>query len=277
VTIRTPFSTSGVSGPDPPEQPDGTNHQQSTQESSQTIAIEAVDAAPRDPPAFLRRSFGSKVQGPNGKSSKLSKPFAVTATKMRSVFDHWRRAFAQDTSIPKAEHRVVGIAGAAFAILILVVIVAGVGAAIAVGQIKSLKSDVAMLQRELLPLRVRLGKLEQAEKAKRDSGRQEEAQDEAYSEKNKAGGETRTDQAALNLSREEAQVIREYIKPAASSGTAAPAINVGDPIAGATIPLPSPITEKVPRLSGAKFTVRNGAIIILRRDSRQADAVLPPS
>ncbi|MBR1145095.1 hypothetical protein [Bradyrhizobium sp. AUGA SZCCT0431] len=180
--------------------------------------------------------------------------------------------------MPKAEHHVAVIGGAAFAILAVVVVVAGVGAAIAVGQIKSLKSDVAMLQRELLPLRERLGKLEQAEKTRRDSGQQEAAQVDATSEKNKAGGETRTDQAVLNLSREEAQVIREYIKPAPSSGTAvAPAINVGDPIAGATIPLPSPITEKVPRLLGARFTTRNGAIIISMRNSRRADAVLAPN
>jgi hypothetical protein len=35
--------------------------------------------------------------------------------------------------------------------------------------------------------------------------------------------------------------------------------------------------EKIPKLLGARFATRNGSIIILRRDSRQADAVLPPS
>jgi hypothetical protein len=33
----------------------------------------------------------------------------------------------------------------------------------------------------------------------------------------------------------------------------------------------------VPKLLGAKFTTRNGSIIIVRRDSRQADAVLGPN
>lgn len=177
--------------------------------------------------------------------------------------------------MPEAEHRFAAIGGAAFAILTVVVVVAGIGAAIAVGQIKSLKSDVAMLQRELLPLRERLGKLEQAEKTRRDAGQQVAAQDEASSEKNKAGGET--DQAALNLSPEEIQLIRIYIKPAPSLGTAAPTINVGDALPGATIPLPSAITEKVPRLSGARFTTRNGAIIISMKNSRRADAVLGPN
>ena len=96
-------------------------------------------------------------------------------------------------------------------------------------------------------------------------------------EKNKARAEPSTDQGALNLSREEIQLIRDFIKPSPAGGTPAPAINVGDPVGVATIPLPSPLMEKVPKLLGGRFTTRNGSIIILRRDSRQADAVLPPS
>ena len=85
----------------------------------------------------------------------------------------------------------------------------------------------------------------------------------------------RTDQTPLNLSREEIQLIREYIKLAPSAGTAGPAINVGDSVGGATIPLPSPVTEKIPKLLGARFTTRDGAIIVIKRNSHQADAVLP--
>jgi hypothetical protein len=79
----------------------------------------------------------------------------------------------------------------------------------------------------------------------------------------------------LSLSREEAELIRNYIKPAPSADTTAPTINVGDAVSGATIPLPSQVTEKIPKLLGARFTTRNGAIII-RRNSRQADAVVLP-
>ena len=43
------------------------------------------------------------------------------------------------------------------------------------------------------------------------------------------------------------------------------------------IPLPSPLVDKVPKLLGGKFTIRNGAIIIVKRDSGQADAVLAPN
>jgi hypothetical protein len=71
-------------------------------------------------------------------------------------------------------------------------------------------------------------------------------------------------------------LIRNYIKPAPSADLGAPVINIGDPVGGATIPLPSQLMEKIPKLLGARFTTRNGAIIIVKRNSRQADAVLFP-
>jgi hypothetical protein len=201
------------------------------------------------------------------------------AAKKQSIFEIARRHFAQtrsSTPDSRNERMVRNVGSAAFAFLSLVAVVACVGAAIALGQIKSLKSDIAMLHRELQPLRERLGKLEQEEKTKRDPQQQGEAQDNSGIDKNRPAGEIATDQTALNLSTEEIQVIRDYIKPAPSAGAATPAINIGDPIGGATIPLPSPVTEKVPKLAGARFTTRNGAIIISMRNSHRADAVLAP-
>jgi hypothetical protein len=95
--------------------------------------------------------------------------------------------------------------------------------------------------------------------------------------KNRPPGEIRADQTALNLSREEIQLIKDYIKPAPSAGAASATINVGDPVESGMIPLPSQLTDKVPKLVGGKFSIRNGAIIIVKRDSRQADAVLAPN
>jgi hypothetical protein len=187
----------------------------------------------------------------------------------------WRRHFAQGVSNPETERLVGRAGGAAFAFLSSVAVVTCVGAAIALGQIKSLKSDIAMLHRELLPLRERLGKLEQEEKTKRDAEQQGETQNKSGINKNRPAGEIATDQTALNLSTEEIQVVRDYIKPVPSAGVAAPTINVGDPIDAAMIPLPSPIAEKVPKLAGARFTTRNGAIIISMRNSHSADAILP--
>ena len=76
------------------------------------------------------------------------------------------------------------------------------------------------------------------------------------------------------LSREEIQLIRDYIKPAPGAGSAIEPIKVGDPVIGETIPFPSPITEKVRKLLGARFTIRNGVIVITRNGSNRADAVI---
>ena len=111
--------------------------------------------------------------------------------------------------------RIVGRAGnAAFAFLSAVTIIACVGAAIALGQINLLKSEIDRLRRELLPLSERVAKLEQAEKARKD----------ASEEQNKPGVENNRPSARLELSPEEIQLIKDYIKPAPYSGPAGPAI-----------------------------------------------------
>jgi hypothetical protein len=256
--------TEEIDSPIPAEADGGNHNRPSDEEKTPTVAIESNDAAPPDVPPFLQRRFGSKVPDSNRKSPLL----AFIATRRQLISGLWRRHFSGSIPDEKIERSVGGAGGAAFAFLSLVVVVTCVGAAIALGQIRSLKSDIAILHREILPLKERLARLEQAEKTRLDLDQQEGGQ-------KKSGGEIRTDQTALNLSREEIQLIREYIKPAPSADTAAPAINVGDPVGGATIPLPSPVTEKIPKLLGARFTTRNGAIIIIKRDSHQADAVLP--
>ncbi|WP_338831755.1 hypothetical protein [Bradyrhizobium sp. 27S5] len=120
----------------------------------------------------------------------------------------------------------------------------------------------------------RLARLEQIEIAKRDAAQQEEAQDTPEANKKPDAG---SEQAVLSPSREEMQLIRKYIKAAPSADAGGPPINVGDPITGGMIPLPSSLTEKVPRLIGAKFATRNGASIISARNSRRVDAVLTPN
>ena len=245
-----------------------------------TVTIETPDPTSKigavDPPAGAR----SRSRDRGRRSFGLASLAAAVAAKQQSIFDIGRRYLAQrawHASNGKNERLVRNARGAVFAVLSLVLVIACVVAAIAFGQIQSLKSDVAALRRELLPVKERVTKLEQIEKEKRDLDQQEETQNTPGTEKNQSGGEIRSDKTGLNLSREEIQLIRDYIKPAPTRGPAAPAINVGDAVDGAMIPLPSPVTEKVPKLAGAKFTTRNGSIIIVRRDSRQADAVLPPN
>jgi hypothetical protein len=260
---------------------DYNNHHQSAQDKeSQMVVIEAPDATSRIGAVDRTESARSKNHERGRMSPRLASLVAFIAVKKQFIFDIWRRHLTREISLAsnrKNEHPIRNVGGAAFALLSVVVVVACVLAAISFAQIQSLKSDIAGLRRELLPAKERIAKLEQIEKAKRDSDQEEEAQDKPDIEKNKPAGEIRSDQTALNLSREEIQLIREYIKPAPPAGTAAPAINVGDSVGGAMIPLPSQLTEKVPKLLGAKFTTRDGTIIIAKRDSRQADAVLGPN
>ncbi|OPY98164.1 hypothetical protein A5906_35115 [Bradyrhizobium sacchari] len=222
-----------------------------------------------DAPAFLTRSSGFGLQPPTREVSRrqnLPKALAARLDRLRRI---WRGHLVQDAPNTAIPRRSGGIGGGTFALLTLLVLAICAGGLLALGRIRSLKTEIASLQRELLPLRERLASLEQAEKAKL-------AEIKAESEKSKALAENPFQQAPLTFSREEAQLIREYIKPAPPAGPTAPAVNVGDPVTGGTIPLPSPLAEKMPKLVGARFAIRNGAIIIVRRDSRKVDAVLPP-
>ena len=243
---------------------------------SQTLdgAVEDKYDQPFDnAPEFLRRGFG--VQEPDQDSSPLVRLFASARTKTRSMLSLWLNHFERDES--SSTEPVTGrAAGVAFAFLSLVVLVSCAGAAIALRQTITLKAEIATLHRDLLPLRERVEKLEQTEKAKRESD-QQEAADKSGTAAKKPGEDNRADQGGLSLSREEVELIRNYIKPAPSADIAAPAINAGDVVSGATIPLPSQVAEKIPKLLGARFTTRNGAIIIIKRNSQKADAVLAPN
>jgi hypothetical protein len=227
-----------------------------------------------DAPTFLVRD-GLRHHAPGREvRSRLSSLIAARLTQARAI---WRRHLEQDANLKAGSRRAGNVSGAAIALLSLLVLVICAGAVVALTQIRSLKSKVATLQRELSPLRERAARADLLEKAKQNADQQKEAQIRSDVERNKAGAESRTEQAALNLTQDEIRLIREFIKPAPVAGTPAPAINVGDAVGGGTIPLPSPLMEKIPKLLGARFTTRNGSIIIVRRDSRQADAVLPPS
>ncbi len=257
------------------------NHHRSHQDDDRrTFPIEAPDPASNIGAFDLPQSANSKSRERGRKSFELTSLIAFIAAKQQSIFDMGRRYFAQQTSRASNggnERSVRGVGGAAFALLSLVAIIACIVAAIAFGQIQSLKSEVAAQRRELLPVKERVARIEQAEKEKRDLDQQEEAQNRTDVEKNTSAGKIRSDQPGLNLSREEIQLIKDYVKPAPIVGAAAPAVNVGDPVEGAMIPLPAPLTDKVPKLLGGKFAIRNGAIIIVKRDSRRADAVLGPN
>ncbi|WP_456814283.1 hypothetical protein [Bradyrhizobium sp. USDA 4529] len=225
-------------------------------------------------PVVPAPAFGAFQEANRVVAARLSGLVSLLGTIRPKFAAARRRRPAEDVGDRRADRR-GGLTGLAVACLSLISVVACVAAAIALGQLSSLKSDIAALRREIAPLRERLTRLEQVEVAKREAAQQQDAQDKAEAEKKLPDGAG--EQAALNLSREEIQLIREYIKAAPSAGAAVAPINVGDPVTGGMIPLPSSLTEKVPRLVGARFATRNGAIVISTRNSRRIDAVLMPN
>jgi hypothetical protein len=256
--------------------PEGSNHPDAADlKPSEPVAIDLVQTGLPEAPAFLVRSFGFGLQGAAQRPSRRSIASTLIAAKIRRALAIWRGHLERDVPNTMKERRTGTVGGGVFALLTLLVIILCAGAVASLTQIRSLKSEVASLERELFPLKERLAKIDQAEKMKRDL-EQKEAQSKA-SQNSTSFSVSRVERISLSLSREEVQLIRDYIKPAPFTGTAAPAINVGDPITGGTIPLPSSLTEKIPKLVGARFAIRNGAIIIVKKDSRQADAVLGPN
>jgi hypothetical protein len=160
------------------------------------------------------------------------------------------------------------VGGLVLSVLVLLVIIICAGSYLAITQIKSLTSEILSLQKEVASFKQRT----EAKSVEKNPTPIGPATD-------KRGNSARNDQAAqtLALSPDEIQLVREYIKPAPASRASSQPINVGDPVTSGTIPLPSAITDKIPKLLGARFTIRAGSIVIVRRDSKQANAVLGPN
>jgi hypothetical protein len=225
-------------------------------------------------PSFLNRS--ARIRTPLRAARLTLKPPTAFASHFGRFSRILRGHLAEGSSNIKIDSRPVGISGAVVAALSLVVLLIGAGLFVGVNQIKSLKSEVSALERQLAPLKKQGANTSQPEK-RGDAEQKNLLPIPSSTEKDKNPAENRPTPTGLVLSPDETRLIREYIKPAPFSGSAAPPINVGDPITMATIPLPSPLTDKIPKLLGARFTIRNGAIVIVKRESRQADAVLAPN
>lgn len=245
-------------------------------QNSNPIPVPQEELQRPDAPAFVARNFDAEARTPALAPPRRNKFSKLIAPRFQQAQAIWQRHLERDVSTAKAARRTGNVGGGAIALLTLLVLVMCAGAVIALTQIRSLKLEIATLQRELSPLRERAARADLLEKAKQLADQQKELQNKSGAE-TKTGADPRTEQAVLNLTPEEIRLIRDFIKPAPAAATPSPAIKVGDTVGIATIPLPSQLMEKIPKLLGARFTTRNGSIIILRRDSRQADLVLPPN
>jgi hypothetical protein len=245
-----------------------------------TGEIDASSGILTTAPSFLKRNSRSEIQA-SARWIGRKKTFPAALTSHFQRFSHILRGhLAEGSSNIKTDARAAGISGALVATLSLVALLIGAGLFIGINQIKSLKSEITTLERQLAQLNKQAASADQLEKknsAEQKNQPQNQPLAPGVAEKGKNPVDNRTTPTALVLSPDEVRLVREYIKPVPFTGPAAPSINVGDPVSVATIPLPSPLTDKIPKLLGARFTIRNGAIIIVKRDSRQVDAVLAPN
>ena len=167
--------------------------------------------------------------------------FKTIAARLERTGRTWRGHLVRDAPNTTAPRRIAGIGGGMFTLLTLLVITICAGAVVALTQIKSLKTEIASLQRELLPLRERLARFDQAQKAK-------EAEIKAAAER-KALAQNLSQQVPLTFSREEVQLIREYIKPAPFAGKQPPLLASAIPSPGARFPSPRLSPTKCPNCS----------------------------
>jgi hypothetical protein len=158
-----------------------------------------------------------------------------------------------------------GLVAAACALVFLV----GAGVTFLIAQISGLRSELASVRGELASAKDRIARMERRVEepsiAQRFTDLQKQPEERP--------------RMPLELTREEVQLVRDYIKvPPAPPGTAA-TIQLGGVVPAATlVPLPQQIGEKFPRLIGARFTTdRNGAIVIVGRGSRHVDAIVAPN
>jgi len=168
------------------------------------------------------------------------------------------------------ERRSRGAKAGMFAAICTAIFLAGAGAVFLLAQLNGLRNELTGVRRELTGAKERIARLER--KA------EEPLIAQSFNELAQKQVDVRQ-RVALELSREEAQLVRDYIKvPPAPPGTA-PLIEIGALVPHAIlVPLPQQVSEKVPKLVGARFTTdRNGAIVIVGRGSRYADAIVAPN
>ena len=160
---KTSAADSGVVADGHPEidasrSPHRTDPDQTVSENSQLIAIDPADRIAGDAPAFLTRSLGSELQTDAPKVSHREKLVKAIAARLERTRRVWRGHLVRDAPNTTAPRRTAGIGGGMFAILTVLVVTICAGALVALTQIKTLQTEIASLQRELLPLRERLAK-----------------------------------------------------------------------------------------------------------------------
>jgi hypothetical protein len=158
--------------------------------------------------------------------------------------------------------------------LVLLALVTFTLGAIMFVQLSALKNEVASLKRELAGTMRKLAKLEANVASARSNPN--EVKDGAGTRMPASAGSM--PRAPLALSRDEIQLILDFIKVPPAAPGAMLKINVGDLLPDTALaPFPEPIVRKVPELVGARYGVRNGAIVVVAPGSNRVEVIINPS
>lgn len=246
-------------------------------EANGDISFRAPGLPMTEPPVFLKRSSPqrNRPSTPTPRTRDLGALVARGAGRLLQIWRGHIQTGDGSLRVHRSERRPGRATGLAVIALTLLVLVVCAGALVAINQIRSLKAEIAALEKELAPLKKQAVRPAGAERRtdSEQASNAKEPLDMRLARDSPAPSSPSPN--ALVLSTDEIRLVRDYIKPAPSGAGAMP-VNVGDPVTSGTIPLPSALTDKIPKLQGARFTTRNGSIIIIKRDSQKADAVLPP-
>jgi len=141
-----------------------------------------------------------------------------------------------------------------------------------VAQFSTLKTQIAGLKSELAGIQGKLVNFEGAVVA--TSPHRTETNHSAPASQLTSG----PPEVPFALSGDEIQLIRDFIKVAPPPVGAAAKIRLGDILPDfALTPIPEPITDKLPKLKGARFTIdRNGATVVVSPGTNRVDVIINP-
>jgi hypothetical protein len=164
----------------------------------------------------------------------------------------------RSTNVPRSP--IIPIALAAF---VIVVSTCAVVVAVAYHQVKSFRGEVVELQRQLAATKARLVRVERRLSVNAQPTLTPDAQSFRM--------------PSVSLDSNAVAYIRSVIVvPPVQPGTL-PTLTMGSEIShGALLTMPEPISERFPKLRGMMVTTdRDGAIVLVGRDSRRVEFIIP--
>jgi TolA-binding protein len=169
-------------------------------------------------------------------------------------------------------------AGVGLAAVAIVLLLAGVELFLA-ERIRDLRDQTNQLQRQIASVEQRVGRLELQMEQQLSRRVPDVSAGSGRSEGEPVAAVVAKPDTSIALTRAEVDIIREYIKlPPAAAGAVA-TMAVGAPVGNhVLVPFPAQITDRVPKLVGARFaTDKNGAIVVVAGGSDRIGFIIPPN